>query len=81
MCLIKSSVQAGDEKQELTAETPSSTLVLSQTFCLFQTIYQQECLFDSTGIQNLNTTEKLGILGGGNIGLEFAGLYNKLEAR
>ena len=39
-------------------------------------------VFDSTGIQNLDKLpEKLGVLGGGNIGLEFAGLYNKLGSK
>jgi len=39
-------------------------------------------LTDSTGIQNLDKLpEKLGVLGGGNIGLEFAGLYNKLGSK
>ena len=39
-------------------------------------------VYDSTGIQTLEALPKrLGILGGGNIGLEFAGLYNRLGSQ
>lgn len=55
--------------------------MLFQTSCQSLTCYKQN-IFDSTGIQNLDKLpEKLGILGGGNIGLEFAGLYNKLGSK
>lgn len=39
-------------------------------------------VYDSTGIQNLEVRpDKLAIIGGGNIGLEFAGLYSKLGSQ
>ena len=39
-------------------------------------------VYDSTGIQTLEALPKrLGVLGGGNIGLEFAGLYNRLGSQ
>ena len=41
-----------------------------------------EHVYDSTGIQTLEALPKrLGVLGGGNIGLEFAGLYNRLGSQ
>lgn len=39
-------------------------------------------VFDSTGIQKLETLpQRLGIIGGGNIGLEFASLYANLGSK
>ena len=56
--------------------------MLFQTSCQSLDLLQAKNVFDSTGIQNLDKLpEKLGVLGGGNIGLEFAGLYNKLGSK
>lgn len=39
-------------------------------------------VYDITGIQNLETRpDKLAIIGGGNIGLKFAGLHSKLGSQ
>ncbi len=55
-----------------------SSILLFPTSYRFQDWLETEHVYDSTGIQNLKELPKrLGVLGGGNIGLEFAGLYNK----
>ena len=74
-------IQAGDEKTRT-----NSWNNRHQHWCCFKRIANQDWLlakcFDSTGIQNLEQyQEKLGILSGGSIGLEFAGLYNKLGSK
>ena len=56
--------------------------MLFQTSCQSLDLLQAKNVFDSTGIQSLDKLpEKLGVLGGGNIGLEFTGLYNKLGSK
>ena len=75
-------IQAGDEKQELTAETIVINTGAVSNVLPIPGLSTSKNVFDSTGIQNLDKLpEKLGILGGGNIGLEFAGLYNKLGSK
>ena len=75
-------IQAGDEKQELTAETIVINTGAVSNVLPIPGLSTSKNVFDSTGIQNLEQLpEKLGILGGGNIGLEFAGLYNKLGSK
>lgn len=75
-------IQAGDEKQELTAETIVINTGAVSNVLPIPGLATSKNVFDSTGIQNLEQLpEKLGILGGGNIGLEFAGLYNKLGSK
>ena len=75
-------IQAGDEKQELTAETIVINTGAVSNVLPIPGLATSKNVFDSTGIQNLDKLpEKLGILGGGNIGLEFAGLYNKLGSK
>ena len=75
-------IQAGDEKQELTAETIVINTGAVSNVLPIPGLATSKNIFDSTGIQNLDKLpEKLGILGGGNIGLEFAGLYNKLGSK
>jgi len=75
-------IQAGDEKQELTAETIVINTGAVSNVLPIPGLATSKNVFDSTGIQNLDKLpEKLGVLGGGNIGLEFAGLYNKLGSK
>ena len=75
-------IQAGDEKQELTAETIVINTGAVSNVLPIPGLSTSKNVFDSTGIQNLEQLpEKLGILGGGNIGLEFAGLYNRLGSQ
>ena len=75
-------IQAGDEKQELTAETIVINTGAVSNVLPIPGLATSKNVFDSTGIQNLDKLpKKLGVLGGGNIGLEFAGLYNKLGSK
>ena len=75
-------VVAGDDRQELTAETIVINTGAVSNVLPIPGLATSKNVFDSTGIQNLDKLpEKLGILGGGNIGLEFAGLYNRLGSQ
>ena len=70
-------IVAGDEKQELTAENIVINTGAISNVLPIPGLTTTKNVYDSTGIQNLSTLPKrLGILGGGNIGLEFAGLFN-----
>lgn len=72
----------GDETEQLTAETIIiNTGAESNTFPI-PGLLESKHVVDSTGIQNLNAVPKrLGIIGGGNIGLEFADLYANLGSQ
>ena len=75
-------ITAGDEKEELTAETIVINTGAVSNVLPIPGLTETEYVYDSTGIQNLKELPKrLGVLGGGNIGLEFAGLYNKLGSQ
>jgi len=75
-------ITVGDEKEELTAETIVINTGAVSNVLPIPGLTETEHVYDSTGIQNLKELPKrLGILGGGNIGLEFAGLYNKLGSQ
>lgn len=75
-------ITAGDEKEELTAETIVINTGAVSNILPIPGLIETEHVYDSTGIQNLKELPKrLGVLGGGNIGLEFAGLYNKLGSQ
>ena len=75
-------ITAGDEKKELTAEIIVINTGAVSNVLLIPGLTETEHVYDSTGIQNLKELPKrLGVLGGGNIGLEFAGLYNKLGSQ
>ena len=75
-------ITAGDEKEELTAETIVINTGAVSNVLPIPGLTETEHVYDSTGIQNLKELPKrLGVLGGGNIGLEFAGLYNKLGSQ
>lgn len=71
-----------DEKEELTAETIVINTGAVSNVLPIPGLTETEHVYDSTGIQNLKELPKrLGVLGGGNIGLEFAGLYNKMGSQ
>ena len=75
-------INASDEKEELTAETIVINTGAVSNVLPIPGLTETEHVYDSTGIQNLKELPKrLGVLGGGNIGLEFAGLYNKLGSQ
>ena len=75
-------ITAGDEKEELTAETIVINTGAISNVLPIPGLTDTKNVYDSTGIQNLKELPKrLGVLGGGNIGLEFAGLYNKLGSQ
>ena len=75
-------ITAGDEKEELTAETIAINTGAVSNVLPIPGLTETEHVYDSTGIQNLKELPKrLGVLGGGNIGLEFAGLYNKMGSK
>ena len=75
-------VVAGDDRQELTAETIVINTGAVSNVLPIPGLTTTEHVYDSTGIQTLEALPKrLGVLGGGNIGLEFAGLYNKLGSK
>ncbi|WP_247936115.1 FAD-containing oxidoreductase [Streptococcus constellatus] len=75
-------IVAGDERQELTAENIVINTGAISNILPIPGLTTSKNVYDSTGIQNLDRLPKsLGILGGGNIGLEFAGLFNKLGSK
>ncbi|RSJ73902.1 FAD-containing oxidoreductase [Streptococcus cristatus] len=75
-------ITAGDEKEELTAETIVINTGAVSNVLPIPGLTETEHVYDSTGIQNLKELPKrLGVLGGGNIGLEFAGLYNRMGSQ
>ena len=72
-------VVADDDRQELTAETIVINTGAVSNVLPIPGLTTTKHVYDSTGIQTLEALPKrLGVLGGGNIGLEFAGLYNRL---
>ncbi|MGT2846013.1 FAD-containing oxidoreductase [Streptococcus massiliensis] len=73
---------ANGEHQELTAETIVINTGAVSNILPIPGITTTKHVYDSTGIQFLEQAPKrLGILGGGNIGLEFAGIFNKLGSQ
>ncbi|MBF0775945.1 pyridine nucleotide-disulfide oxidoreductase [Streptococcus azizii] len=73
---------AGNDRQEITAETIIINTGATSTILPIPGLATSKYVYDSTGIQQLSELpETLGILGGGNIGLEFAGLYNTLGSK
>lgn len=75
-------IVSGNQKQELTAENIVINTGAISNILPIPGLTTTKNVYDSTGIQNLDRLPKsLGILGGGNIGLEFAGLFNKLGSK
>lgn len=69
----------GNEEKLLTAETIIINTGAVSNILPIPGLTTSKNVVDSTGIQNLKELPKnLGILGGGNIGIEFAGIFNKL---
>ena len=75
-------IQAGEEKEELTAETIIINTGAVPNVLPIPGLAESKFAVDSTGIQRLeNLPKRLGVLGGGPIGLEFAHLYNTLGSQ
>lgn len=75
-------ITAGDEKEELTAETIVINTGAVSNVLPIPGLLESHHVVDSTGIQQLTEQPKrLGVIGGGNIGLEFASLYAKLGSQ
>lgn len=75
-------IVSGNQKQELTAENIVINTGAISNILPIPGLTTSKNVYDSTGIQNLDRLPKsLGILGGGNIGLEFADLFNKLGSK
>ena len=75
-------VSAGEESIQLTAETIVINTGAKSSVLPIPGMLDTPNVYDSTGIQNLEVRpDKLAIIGGGNIGLEFAGLYSKLGSQ
>lgn len=75
-------ISMGQDKEHLTAETiVINTGAVSNSFPI-PGLLESEHVFDSTGIQSLDKVpDRLAIIGGGNIGLEFASLYANLGSQ
>lgn len=75
-------ITLGDDEATLEAEIIIiNTGAVSNTFPI-KGLLASKNVFDSTGIQNLEKTpEKMAVIGGGNIGLEFASLYARLGSQ
>ncbi|MGT2888511.1 FAD-containing oxidoreductase [Streptococcus didelphis] len=75
----KVELSGGAEKEIISAETiVINTGAVSNRFPI-PGLLETQNVFDSTGIQHLQQRpQRLGLIGGGNIGLEFASLYAKL---
>ena len=75
-------IVSGNQKQELTAENIVINTGAISNILPIPGLTTSKNVYDSTGIQSLDRLPKsLGILGGGNIGLEFASLFNKLGSK
>lgn len=75
-------IVSGNQKQELTAENIVINTGAISNILPIPGLTTSKNVYDSTGIQNLDRLPKsLGILGGGNIGLEFGSLFNKLGSK
>lgn len=75
-------ISMGEDKERLTAETiVINTGAVSNSFPI-PGLLESKHVFDSTGIQSLDKVPgRLAIIGGGNIGLEFASLYANLGSQ
>lgn len=72
-------LKAGDEIIQLSGDVIVVNTGAVSTQLPIEGLSTAKYVYDSTGIQNLDEQPKrLGIIGGGNIGLEFATLYAKL---
>ena len=69
-------LNAGDEVEQLTAEIIIINTGAVSNILPLPGLADTKNVYDSTGIQRLKEQpQRLGIIGGGNIGLEFASLY------
>lgn len=72
----------GEEREELTAETIIINTGAVSNVLPIKGLLETKNVVDSTGIQQLTALpQRLGIIGGGNIGLEFASLYARMGSQ
>lgn len=75
-------ITAGAEREELTAETIVINTGAVSNVVPIPGLLDSKNVFDSTDIQQLDSLPaRLGVIGGGNIGLEFASLYVRLGSQ
>lgn len=75
-------LSANNDKKQITAETIIINTGATSVVPDIEGILSTKNVFDSTGIQQLDKQPKtLGIIGSGNIGLEFASLYATLGTK
>ncbi|MBF0710828.1 MULTISPECIES: FAD-containing oxidoreductase [unclassified Gemella] len=75
-------LSGGLDKEKLTSETIIINTGAVSNVLPIEGLTTTKNVYDSTGIQKLSKLPKrLGIIGGGNIGLEFASLYAKLGSQ
>ena len=75
-------IVAGEDSEWLTADTIVINTGAISNRLPIPGLKESKNVFDSTGIQKLETLpQRLGIIGGGNIGLEFASLYANLGSK
>ncbi|MGT2929763.1 FAD-containing oxidoreductase [Streptococcus dentasini] len=75
-------ITSGSETKLLTAEVIVINTGSVPNLLPIAGLSEAEQVYDSTGIQNLKEQPKrLGIIGGGNIGLEFANIYAQLGSQ
>ncbi|MGT2947797.1 FAD-containing oxidoreductase [Streptococcus devriesei] len=75
-------ISAGDERERLSAEVIVINTGAVSNQLPIEGLAESRHVYDSTGIQQLESQPKrLGIIGGGNIGLEFASLYAHLGSQ
>lgn len=72
-------ISSGSEKEQLSAEYIIINTGAVSNVLPIPGLSESKLTYDSTGIQNLShQPKKLGVIGGGNIGLEFANLFANL---
>ena len=75
-------IVAGEDSERLTADTIVINTGAISNRLPIPGLKESKNVLDSTGIQKLETLpQRLGIIGGGNIGLEFASLYANLGSK
>ncbi|MFS1664397.1 FAD-containing oxidoreductase [Streptococcus sp. zg-JUN1979] len=75
-------ITSGEDKEQLSADIIIINTGAKSNVLPIEGLLETRHVVDSTGIQQLKEQPKrLGIIGGGNIGLEFASLYAKLGSQ
>ena len=75
-------ISVGDEREQLSADVIVINTGAVSNHLPIEGLAESCNVYDSTGIQQLESQpQRLGIIGGGNIGLEFASLYANLGSQ